>query len=271
MSQPPDIARRYYQRAFDFFQQHEIDHPHAQNPYWHGIRAALQKWIADRRLERGRVLEVGCGVGLMQDVTPGYVGTDLAANVRRWLRKPFYVCSGDRLPFADNSFDGAFSIWVLEHLERPEAMLAEMRRVVRPGGSIFLAPAYAVDTWVAQGIHKRPYRDLTPRQRLTKLSIPLRRSAPYKIGVTLPRRVAELLGYLTRRRPTPLRYRRLQPNFEKFWDDDSDAAASLDAYSLALYFLSRGDRPHYPAGVVRSLLQRSQPQAYVVWKDGRQE
>jgi SAM-dependent methyltransferase len=40
------------------------------------------------------------------------------------------------LPFADAAFDHAFVCFVLEHLPEPAAALAELRRVVRPGGSL---------------------------------------------------------------------------------------------------------------------------------------
>jgi hypothetical protein len=131
---------------------------------------------------------------------------------------------------------------------------------------IFLCVAYAVDSWVSQGLHKRPFRDLTLRQRLIKLTVPVRGSAAYKIATTLPRRVYRLLRYLARRQPTALHYGKLEPNFATYWDYDADACSSIDAYEVALYFLSRGDRPYYGGGPMRSLLQRSQPQAYIIQK-----
>ena len=41
--------------------------------------------------------------------------------------------------------------------------------------------------------------------------------------------------------PTRLRYRRLTPNYEKYWIADSDAVNSIDSYEAMLWFLSRGD------------------------------
>jgi hypothetical protein len=137
--------------------------------------------------------------------------------------------------------------------------------VIRPGGSLFLVAAYAVAPWVSQGLHKRPFRELSPRQQLTKLTIPLRASSPYKIAITLARRSAYLIGALGGR-PTRLRYGRLTPNFETYWDYDADACVSLDAYSVALYFLSRGDKPLYPTGLLRGMLLRSRPQIYRIIK-----
>jgi hypothetical protein len=42
--------------------------------------------------------------------------------------------------------------------------------------------------------------------------------------------------------PTRLRFHRITPNFEKYWQADSDAVVSLDPYEAALWFTSRGDR-----------------------------
>ena len=260
-------TQAYFQQVLDTLRpQVAVTHPYAQNRIWQRNYIALRRWIADLGLADGRALEVGCGTGLLQDLVPNYLGTDLAANSAMYMHKPFCVCSATRLPFPDNHFDAVWTIWVLEHVEQPAEMLREIRRVLRPGGAVFIRAAYAVDDWVAQGLHKRPFHELTPRQRLTKATIPLRASAPYKIVCTLPRRLYELLRYLWRREPTALRYRALQPNYETYWDYDADACVSLDAYSVALYFLSRGDRPCYPAGLLRSLFQRSQPQAYIVRK-----
>lgn len=262
-----DETRQYFQRVMRNWQSTiHTAHPYAQNRSWLRIYAALRRWIEAYGLQQGRVLEIGCGTGLLQDLVPNYVGIDIATSSAPYMHKSFCVGSAIRLPFDDNTFDGVWSIWVLEHIERPEQMLDEMRRVVRPGGTIFLSAAYAVAPWISQGLHKRPFRELTPRQRFTKLTIPIRQSPAYRIAVTLPPRLARLLTYCWRRKPTTLAYRRLQPNFETYWDYDADACVSLDAYSVVLYFLSRGDQPCFGEGMVRSLLQRSQPQAYIVRK-----
>ena len=73
-------------------------------------------------------LNLGCG----RDIRPGYVNLDLAKipglDVVADLEKP--------LPFADDSFDEIFTAHVLEHVSDLFALLAELRRICRPGAVI---------------------------------------------------------------------------------------------------------------------------------------
>jgi ubiquinone/menaquinone biosynthesis C-methylase UbiE len=267
MSKEAPDTRAYFEHVMDDWQPRQaVAHPYAENLSWQRNYTLLRRWLANFDLQNGRVLEVGCGTGLLQDLAPNYVGVDIAASSAQYMHQPFCTCSATTLPFADNTFDAVWTFWVLEHVDHPQAMLDEIRRVLKPGGGAFICAAFAVEPWVSQGLHKRPWGDLTPRQQLNKLTIPLRSSVPYKIVTTLPLRVYDLLQYMRQRQPTTLRYRPLQPNYETYWDYDADACASLDSYSVALYFLSRGDTSYYGLGPVRSLLRRSRPQAYVVRK-----
>jgi SAM-dependent methyltransferase len=99
---------------------------------------------------RGRagayVLDVGCGRGDSVDafraVDPSvrWVGIDLADSVEAAERTrsdiEFVVFDGEHIPFRDATVDVVFCKQVLEHVERLEPLLAEMARVVRPGGAL---------------------------------------------------------------------------------------------------------------------------------------
>jgi SAM-dependent methyltransferase len=92
------------------------------------------------------VLDVGCGRGDSVDafraVDPSvrWVGIDLPDSVEAAERTrddaEFLVFDGEHMPFADASVDVVFCRQVLEHVERFDVLLAEIARVLRPGGGL---------------------------------------------------------------------------------------------------------------------------------------
>ena len=134
-------------------------------------RYALEPFIpgfADFDAARGReVLEVGVGLGsdLTRFARAGAIvtGVDLTEraieNVRRrlameGLQAQLQVADAERLPFADESFDVVYSWGVLHHTPRPEFAMAEVQRVLRPGGRLCVM-VYARRSWVALGLWAR--------------------------------------------------------------------------------------------------------------------
>jgi ubiquinone/menaquinone biosynthesis C-methylase UbiE len=97
-----------------------------------------------RRVGEGRkVLEVGCGTGLVLERIAAFAshaeGIDLSPGMldkarARGLKVQEADCT--KLPFEDASFDVACSFKVLAHVPDWDAALAEMVRVVKPGGHI---------------------------------------------------------------------------------------------------------------------------------------
>ena len=80
-----------------------------------------------------RLLDVGCGVenqmsGPTKRLEVDHVGIDYSGDL------PDYLGDVHCLPFADDSFDGALSIAVLEHVRYPYLAAQEAAGVLRPGG-----------------------------------------------------------------------------------------------------------------------------------------
>ena len=96
-----------------------------------------------------RVLDVGCGVGLVHRYIKGAVGnlrgTDVSSaslDIAR-TKNPdiaYETYEGLDLPYPDASFDIAYAICVLHHVPVPQwqRFVDEMYRVVRPGGQVLL-------------------------------------------------------------------------------------------------------------------------------------
>ena len=68
--------------------------------------------------------------------------------------------------------------------------------------------------------------------------------------------------------PTTLHYRRLTPNYTRYWMADSDAVNSLDQYETALWFLSRGDECLTCRGSLHGLMGEAEPLLIKIHKAG---
>ena len=120
----------------------------AKNP---AIRFLTKRWVAnlermiaqvaeDSGGEPKRVLEVGCGEGVIADKLHRRFGEVVAidlpdAGLRSWWQSypgPGYLhADAHHLPFEDNMFDLVVSVEVLEHLTDPHLGLRELARVSR--------------------------------------------------------------------------------------------------------------------------------------------
>ncbi|MFX0137112.1 MAG: class I SAM-dependent methyltransferase [Candidatus Hodarchaeota archaeon] len=95
------------------------------------------------------ILEIGCGTGTdgFEFAKNGarYVGIDLTPNSIKLAKERFklfnvegkfeIVNAEETLPFPDNSFDHIYSFGVIHHTPNSEAIVNEMYRVLRPGGT----------------------------------------------------------------------------------------------------------------------------------------
>lgn len=103
-----------------------------------------------------RALDVGCGTGhhLRELVERGFdaAGTDgspaMLAEARRMNPEAeLYQADVEALPFPDSTFDLVLCIEVLRYLRDPRASIAEMARVLRPGGVCLatVSPLFSVN------------------------------------------------------------------------------------------------------------------------------
>ena len=150
------------------------------------------------------VLDLCCGTGVLLDALarryPNAVGIDLSPDMLAASGRAPRVVRGDgaRLPFGDATFDAAVCRGALHHLPAVEQGIAELGRVVRPGGRLVVSepshdalhlrlPRWAWRRWSArfgEHHHALPSRwlvercaaagfDLVARERFGYLAFPL--------------------------------------------------------------------------------------------------
>jgi ubiquinone/menaquinone biosynthesis C-methylase UbiE len=116
----------------------------------------------------GEVVEIGFGSGLnvpfypdsvrrVAAVEPADVGWKLAAKRLRASSVPVERSGldGQSLPFEDASFDAALSTWTMCTIPDIEQALAELRRVLQPGGTLrFVEHGLAPDAGVRRWQHR---------------------------------------------------------------------------------------------------------------------
>jgi SAM-dependent methyltransferase len=193
--------------------------------------------VRQHRLSNSRVLEVGSGRGYLQDVVADYTGLDLSSTAANHYHKPFVAGSATAMPFAESSYDAIWSVWALEHIPEPEKALSEMRRVLKPGGVLILFPAWDCTPWAANGFDARAYSEFNAVGKLVKAAVAF--YPDYESTLRGPIRAGRWVQYALGDRT--LRYRRLSPNYDVYWQADGDAAVSLDRFETLLWFQHHGD------------------------------
>lgn len=121
------------------------------------------------------VLDIACGEGygthLLSTVAASVVGIDISAEVIDHARSrygdkvTFSVGSCTSIPLPDASMDAVVSFETLEHVAEHEEMLAEVKRVLRPGGILILSTPDKM-TYAVRPEDKNPFhvRELSTQE-----------------------------------------------------------------------------------------------------------
>jgi phosphatidylethanolamine/phosphatidyl-N-methylethanolamine N-methyltransferase len=136
-------------------------------PLFHpGRRAAVA--VANDRPNQ-HILEVGVGTGLSLPYFRGdarVVGIDVSAEMLERARErvrhqglaqveAILEMDAEAMSFPDNSFDAAIALYVASVVPSPARMAAEIRRVVRPGGTIVIVNHFTSGNPIMRWIERR--------------------------------------------------------------------------------------------------------------------
>lgn len=152
----------------------------------------------------GRVLDIGGGAGIAArflDPAADYVVADpsdvwdspewveFGRRFRRTGPQPQFVkAGGEALPFGDCEFDSALSFWSLNHSADPSKCVAEMVRVLKPGGVAVLVVDDVEPGWaelLTDGANRVLARLFGARYE-SRIKLPLRRALRMKLGGCWP-------------------------------------------------------------------------------------
>jgi ubiquinone/menaquinone biosynthesis C-methylase UbiE len=133
-----EATRAYYD---EFSARYEAQRDGHDPGGYHDLLDVLEVDFVERYGRGKDVLEVGCGTGLLLRRIAGFArsarGVDLSPGMLAHARErglDVLEGSATALPFPDASFDVACSFKVLAHVQQIDLALAEMARVIRPGG-----------------------------------------------------------------------------------------------------------------------------------------
>jgi SAM-dependent methyltransferase len=236
MAQNMKLRENFYENV-DRDNIYSIETDKTRHPFYELLTEFIYKWS----LKKKRCLEIGSSKGLFQDIVEDYTGVDVAEHLSKYYHKNYFPVSGAELPFSDESFDAIWSYATHEHIPDIEIALNEVIRVLKPGGVCLFAPAWHTRPWFAKGYQVRHYSELTFKEKIIKLSIPIRDFFLIRWSFIFIRRLIRLFQYLFHKKNSfPLKYKKLKANYEKYWQSDSDACNSLDPFDVILWFRSRG-------------------------------
>jgi len=144
-----------------------------------GIHESLADWVGGAGLEPKRILDVGCGTGALMrrmverfpaaELTGVDVSPNMVAQARERLPKGlnvnFVEGPAEKLPFEDGQFDLVVTTICFHHWQSRVKGIAEVRRVLAPGGQFFIADHFAIG-WLRPFFFLTRCRDRvhTPRE-----------------------------------------------------------------------------------------------------------
>ncbi len=146
------------------------------------VEAALARALGENNL--GALLDVGTGTGRMAELfaprADRVIAFDKSPEMLRIARARLQHLPADSielvpgdfaaLPFADAAFDTVLFHQVLHYAQEPEAVLAEVARVTRPGGQIVIADFAAHDREELRSAHAHARLGFSDEQMLALLT-----------------------------------------------------------------------------------------------------
>ena len=123
------------------------------NPFYHARKVLLQEISGLSGFINGIVLDVGCGQKPYESlfICDRYIGLELDNPENRQNKKVDLFYDGKHIPVRDDCFDNIIIFEVFEHVFNPDEFVAELYRVLKPGGAMLMTAPFVWDE------HSQPY------------------------------------------------------------------------------------------------------------------
>jgi len=129
-----------------------------------------------------KILDIGCGDGvlswkLFNQTKSKITGVDTDEHSLKFARKEiqkrnaranFIKANAHKLPFKNNSFDVIIATEIIEHLEKPQIMLREIKRVLKPKGQVIITTPIKLSETPQDKMHVKEYTSLELKNLLNK-------------------------------------------------------------------------------------------------------
>lgn len=123
------------------------------NPFYHARKVLVQEIIGLSGFINGIVLDVGCGRKPYESlfICDQYTGLEIDTPENRLNKKVDLFYDGKHIPVRDNFYDSIVIFEVFEHVFNPDEFMAELYRVLKPGGAMLMTAPFVWDE------HSQPY------------------------------------------------------------------------------------------------------------------
>ena len=183
----PDASEREVQRYYDDFSD---SYERGRGSGYHRMIDDLEFEVAAQFAEGARVLELGCGTGLILEriaaIANEAVGIDLSERMAQRARErglEVFLGSLSELPFTNEQFDLTYGFKVLPHVADIETAIGEAARVTRPGGHLLLE---FYNPWSVRRLAKRLAGPAPISERRTEADVYTRWDSPRAIRRLIP-------------------------------------------------------------------------------------
>ena len=155
------IFNKYQKRAASYHWQ-QI----SRNLFWFNafVSARYQQVIELMpKKKKQKILDIGCGDGvLLSQVKTGRLyGVDLDRGSLDFaltkIKAKLVQAKAESLPFRNSFFDVVIATEIIEHLPKPGLMLAEIRRVLKPGGRVIITTPVKQPEGLTDPLHAQEF------------------------------------------------------------------------------------------------------------------